>query len=469
MVVLSLIPESKAELLAIRARYPDYYLEYRLDLASDWSFIDEDTVDERVILTLRDRSECSKDVLQKKKVTLPEKIKFYCQWINDYNCLVDIEHSLLHRISIPELLKLNSNNLILSIHIHDYEWKVADLARRCLDIERSKCRFTKLALASDSWIKLQGLETLIRTTGSQVLVAFMGDDGISKRCFYRHLGAEGTYVSLKDRATATGQMDIELAETLGLKDISGIDLIGGIIGGKQVVHSQGLLHYNQLFRKKLLNAVYLPLIINDIMDFTTWLQSGNRMDYFYGFSITMPFKAEIAALAGKEGEIVNLWDGRKLTANTDLEAMDQLLWENIEQDKSKTVLIIGSGSSAKTVLQSTAGKADVIICSRNFPAAIELANEYKAQYLIPENLKGKYFDVLINTTPLGMNNEDLLDFAEGVDFDTAIDLPYRAGDTPLGRHCKAAGKKYVSGVEFWTHQSRSQEKFFEVAIQSKEK
>jgi shikimate 5-dehydrogenase len=111
----------------------------------------------------------------------------------------------------------------------------------------------------------------------------------------------------------------------------------------------------------------------------------------------------------------------------------------------------------------------VIISSRNFPAAIELANEYKAKYLIPENLKGKYFDVLINTTPLGMNNEDLLDFAEGVDFETAIDLPYRAGDTPLGRHCKAAGKKYVSGEEFWTYQSKSQEKFFEAAIQNKEK
>ena len=134
MLVLSLIPESKEQILAIRSKYPDYYLEYRLDLCNNWDFLDQDTVDERVILTLRDRSECSKDVLQKKKVSLSDKIKFYCEWIETYNCLVDLEQSLLYKLSAPELIKLNSNNLILSIHIHDCNWNVADMARRCLDI-----------------------------------------------------------------------------------------------------------------------------------------------------------------------------------------------------------------------------------------------------------------------------------------------------------------------------------------------
>ncbi|MCF7912245.1 MAG: type I 3-dehydroquinate dehydratase [Candidatus Cloacimonetes bacterium] len=469
MVILSLIPESKAEILAIRKRYPDYYLEYRLDLTSDWSFLDKETVDEHVILTLRDRSECSKDVLQKKNISLPDKIKFYCNWIKEFNCLVDIEQSVLHRISIPELLKLSSNNLIISIHIHDYDWNVADLARRCLEIERSECRYTKLALASNSWMKLQGLETLIRTTGSQVLVAFMGDDGVSKRCFYRHIGAEGTYVSLKNRATVNGQMDIEQAETLGLKNISGVDLIGGIIGGKQVVYSEGLEYYNKLFRKKLLNAVYLPLIINDIHDFHSWLHSGNRMDYLYGFSITMPYKAEIAALAGREGETANLWDGGIMILNTDLKAMNQILRENMKPGETGKILLLGSGASANTVLQATAGKAKVTICSRNFPAAIELAKKYKAKYVIAENLRGRHFDILINTTPLGANNEDLLEFAAGVNFDTAIDLPYRTGGTPLGRYCQANGKKYMSGQEFWIYQSKPQENFFLAAIHDKDK
>ena len=468
MIVLSLIPESKEEILEIRSKYPEYFLEYRLDLCSNWEFLDHDTVDERVILTLRDRSECSKDVLQKKKVSLADKIKFYCDWINTYNCLVDLEHSMLYKLSAPELLKLDTRNLILSIHMHNYDWNVADLARRCLDIERSNCHYTKLGLASDSWIKLQGLETLIRTTGSKVLVAFMGDDGSSKRCFYRHLGAEGTYVSLKGKPTAVGQLEIELAETLRLHTISGINLIGGIIGGKQVVNSRGLAYFNTLFSKKQLNATYFPLVVNDLMDFTTWLNSGSRKESCYGFSITMPYKEELAALAGKEGEVVNLWDGKKETANTDLKAMKQILKEgNIMKSDSK-ILILGSGSSAKNALQAIHGKAKVQICSRNFPAALVLAKEYEVEYIIPENLKGRFYNVLINTTPLGMDNEDLLEFAVGVDFDTAIDLPYRDGGTPLSRYCVEKGKSYIGGEEFWKLQSKSQEDFFISAIKSKE-
>jgi len=468
MLVLSLIPESKEQILAIRSKYPDYYLEYRLDLCNNWDFLDQDTVDERVILTLRDRSECSKDVLQKKKVSLSDKIKFYCEWIETYNCLVDLEQSLLYKLSAPELIKLNSNNLILSIHIHDCNWNVADMARRCLDIERSNCRYTKLALASDSWIKLQGLETLIRTTGSKVLVAFMGDDGLTKRCFYRHIGAEGTYVSLKGKPTAVGQLEIELAEILRLRDISGVHLIGGLIGGNQVVQSRGLKYYNDLFNRKSLIAAYFPLIVNDLMDFTTWLNSGSRKASCYGFSITMPYKEELADLAGKEGEVVNLWDGKKETANTDLKAMKQILKEgNIMKSDSK-ILILGSGSSAKNALEAIQGKAEVYICSRNFPAALALAKEFEVEYIIPENLKGKFYNVLINTTPLGMDNEDLLDFAVGVDFDTAIDLPYRDGGTPLGRFCEEKGKSYIGGEVFWKRQSKTQEEFFISAIRSKE-
>ncbi len=464
MIVISIIPKSKEQILKLKARYPEYYLEYRLDLTDDWNFIDKDTVDERVIMTIRDRNEAGTGVIQKKLSTADQKVRLYSDWVHKYGCLVDIEHSLLNKLTAPELVRLDRSHLIISIHSFDNNWEIIDIARRCLDIERSGCRYGKLALASNSWEKLLKLETLFRTTSSKILLAFLGEDGISKRCLYRHLGAEGTFVCLNGKETATGQLTVDLAEMLGLVSLTGKELIGGIIGGQQVKRSRGIDYYNSLFRAKKLSAVYLPFIVKDAENFQHWLEAGTRKSKVYGFSVTMPMKRKIASISGKQGMIVNLWDGKKEIFNTDLIAMEQILEKYKMLKKSSRILIIGSGASAQTTIQAIAGRAEIFISSRNFPEAIRLCSKIKAEYFIPENLKGKYFDLIINTTPLGMNDEDLLDFASGMDFKIAIDLPYRKGMTPLGRFCKETGKQYVSGMEFWQYQTEAQERYFMAAI-----
>ncbi len=468
MIVISIIPKSKDQILRLKENYPEYYLEYRLDLTDDWSFIDEETVDERVILTIRDRSEAGVGVIQKKLAPADQKARLYSDWIAKYGCLVDMEHSLLNRLTAPELVRLDRSHLIISIHCYNNNWEIIDIARRCLDIERSGCRYGKLALASDNWEKLLPLETLFKTTSSKILLALMGEDGVSKRSLYRHMGAEGTYVCLSGKGLADGQLTVDLAEKLGLLTLTGKELIGGIIGGEQIINSRGLEYFNNVFREKKLDAVYLPFIIpfiiKDVEDFQSWLEAGTRKNRIYGFSVTMPMKRKIAGKDGKRDQVVNLWDGNKEFFNTDLTAMEQILKENNLLGTGRQVLIIGSGASARTSLKALKGKAEIFITSRNFPEAIRLCGKKRAEYLVPENLKDKYFDLIINTTPLGMKNEDLLDFAAGIDFEIAIDLPYRKGMTPLGRYCRANGKKYISGEEFWQYQAVIQEHYFLASI-----
>jgi shikimate 5-dehydrogenase/3-dehydroquinate dehydratase len=460
MIVLSIIPDSKEELLKLKAKYPDYFLEYRLDLAKDWGFMDNSTIDEKVILTLRDPLETNREVLPAKSFTLDEKIKFYHNWIANYNCLVDLEFSVLDRLTHVQLISLNPANLIISSHIHNPDWNITEIAQLCLNIERSGCRYGKLAITSDSWMKLVSLETLIKTTSSKILLAVMGNNGVTKRCLYRHLGAEGTYVCLKNKETAGGQLNIELAEKLDLKNLTGNEYIGGILGGAQVLNSIGLLHYNRLFRKKGYKAIYLPFIVDNLPDFASWLNTGDRKQKVYGFSITMPLKKKIAKLAGKLNKIANYWDGATELHNTDLFAMKKLLNRNELLSGNKKILIIGNGATAETILIAIDGKAEVYISSRNFPQALDLARKYKAEYLILENLSGKFFSAVINATPLGMNNENLPDYIGKVYYEVAIDLPYKRGSTPWSKYCTSRNIKYCNGKDFWHDQAEIQENLF---------
>jgi shikimate 5-dehydrogenase len=288
----------------------------------------------------------------------------------------------------------------------------------------------------------------------------MGEDGISKRCLFKHIGAAGTYCSLPGRELSSGQFDVNLSEKLKLTSVSGKEQLGGLLGGRQILESKGLEYYTKLFRKRSLPAVYLPFLVEDEKEFSDWLAESIFKKRVYGFSVTMPLKLNVANLSNSRVQSANLWNGRKQIFNTDLRAMRLILKDKELTGINHRTLIIGSGASSITAIKALNGRGEISISSRNFPRACQLSREYGLQYIIPENLKGKYFDLLINTTPLGMNNENLLDFVPGVEFAAAIDLPYRKGMTPLGRYCMKNGLLYVSGGEFWHYQAIEQEHYF---------
>lgn len=458
MIIISIIPKSKGQLKELRKLYPEDHLEYRLDLSDNWDCVDEETVDERVILTIRDESESDCETRQRRSIEKQAKLEHYAKWIKQYGCLVDMELRTYLLLSAREQADLPSEQLILSWHGINKGFDKEEIRSVIKQAELLSCRYIKLAVESSSWHDLDSLTEIINTAKKPLLLAILGSDGLSKRCLYKHIGAEGTYV--KSDQTARGQMSVDKAKLLRLGELTGEEKIGGIAGGIQVINSKGLEYYNKIFSDQGMQAVYLPFVIEDFEDFRSWLKVSGLREKFFGISVTMPWKEELSRIGSNRVGSGNLWDGGNEVFNTDIDAFKVIISDILGDKESKKVLILGSGGTAISALEALNGKCETCLSARNFPVGIRLCRKYGSRYVIPENLRGRRFDLLINTTPLGMQGEDVLDFAVGMEFSAAIDLPYNHESTPLGIYCHREGKKYYSGAEFWRYQAEGQKQYF---------
>ena len=456
MIVLSIVPDDKAELLSLKAQYSGYYFEYRLDLADNWLWLDGDTVDEQVILTLRDSAEAG-GIEQAHILDINEKLELLWDWQKEYGCMIDIE--LRNLDAIKEFGKLDKDKLLVSWHSFG-EYSKQELAANINAIENFSSSYGKIALNVENWEQFAEICEMVKSSQMEFLAAFMGKSGVSQRCLYRFAGAIGTYAGFKGSETADGQPDIELVEDIGLKGLTGKENISGIIGSEQVLRSLGISYYNKKFQEHGVDAIYLPFVIEELSDFVRWVKKTKVNKIVSGFSVTMPFKEELTKLVNKKNRVVNFWNGKEFMMNTDMSAMREIL-EQLGINSKSIVLVAGSGGSARTALNALAKyKCQIEISARNFPEAIALAKDFGSKYVIPENTNKKDYDLLINATALGMKGENLLDMIKSRKFKAAIDLPYNNADTPLAKYCHKKERKYVSGRDFWQLQAREQEEIF---------
>ena len=124
---------------------------------------------------------------------------------------------------------------------------------------------------------------------------------------------------------------------------------------------------------------------------------------FQGINVTIPYK-ELAlsycdaldisvSQIGALNTIVNQ-EGKLIGYNTDYYGLKFLLETKGIEIKGKSILILGSGGTSKTAkyLCKDLGAKEIVICSRK--------NE--EGYISYDEIGKQEFDVLINTTPLGM-------------------------------------------------------------------
>nr|HPR18735.1 hypothetical protein [Candidatus Cloacimonadota bacterium] len=282
--------------------------------------------------------------------------------------------------------------------------------------------------------------------------AGMGCCGKISRLLHKHLGAAGTFVGLAANPTASGQLTAADVEMYHLQSINSNAKIGGIIGGEQIEQSLGLPFYNDYFHRHRLDAFYLPFTINSPDDFRCWLEGCSFHDKFYGFSITMPFKQKFS----KDGKSDNLYlPQNQRFLNTDADAFQTAL-EFLHTTKSDRILIFGNGGSAHTALEALDDFENVFIYARK---ALNLQN-----FISLTEAKQQSFDLLINCTPVGMNEEDFLTETGIYNFRKVIDLPYCEDDTKLVTYCKEKNLPFIDGKQFWQWQAERQLIEFEKEI-----
>ncbi len=196
-----------------------------------------------------------------------------------------------------------------------------------------------------------------------------------------------------------------------------------------------------------------------------------------GINVTIPHKEkiipyldEIDPTAQKIGAVntIKNKNGHLIGFNTDGLGFVASLHEAGIDPAKQAILLIGAGGAAKGVAMAllSAGSREIHICARRKTAAEALANrlrKHSAQTTITARAYTPGSDIslqtekpilLINTTPLGMKDNDILPFPiSKIDSEWVVaDLIYRPYETPLLLAAKKMGATTIPGLGMLLHQ-----------------
>jgi shikimate dehydrogenase len=233
-------------------------------------------------------------------------------------------------------------------------------------------------------------------------------------------------------------------------------------------------------------------------DLSTFLEQ-NKSKYL-GLNVTIPHKENIlknldslsveASTVGAVNCVHFKKDaGRILSSghNTDISGFAESLTENKVNLKGKTALILGAGGAARAVAYALGSlkAAEVLILNKTKSRAQEIAADFNSQFtgtkylpITLENFHNKDLALIVNATPLGMENygqpdDTKLFFTQIFQFVTskntvAFDLIYKPKITPFLETAERKGFSRIGGLDMLIFQAlKSWEIWFEQPLQNK--
>ncbi|WP_078146459.1 MULTISPECIES: shikimate dehydrogenase [unclassified Exiguobacterium] len=178
-----------------------------------------------------------------------------------------------------------------------------------------------------------------------------------------------------------------------------------------------------------------------------------------GFNVTIPYKEVVVRYlddldeAAKHAGAVNTVykrDGRLIGTNTDGAGLVQALMPYT--DFTGRVLIVGAGGAARGIVQALPTR-DVTIVNRTMERAKALADTFGVVYTTFDEMDVSRYDVIIQTTSVGMDERSTPLSLEGLRQNTVIcDIIYRPLVTPMLQEAKRRGAKVVTGVAMFVGQ-----------------
>ena len=237
--------------------------------------------------------------------------------------------------------------------------------------------------------------------------------------------------------------------------------------GDPIDHSLSPIIQNAAFREAGVDGVYVALRCDaeGMVGFMSGLGRGGG-----GGNITLPHKEKAASVLDSPSEAVRrtgacntFWgeDGRLCGDNTDVEGFGRALRHFLgDAPAGHRVLLLGAGGAARATLRSLVdGQAeDVLILNRTVDRARAVARRIGGDRVrvaeSPSDVEGGDFDLVVNTTSLGLDSEDELplDLERLSRAGAVIDLVYGPSATPLVTASKRLGIPAVDGGEMLVHQ-----------------
>lgn len=312
----------------------------------------------------------------------------------------------------------------------------------------------KVAVPVADAAELRPLRRLLAREARPVVRIGMGDGGLLSRVLFHRFGSPWMFVCADDGTpTAPGQLTLTRARALRSHEAAGLTPLG-VVGGTQILTSNGQRAYNALFAAEGIPFHYLPIVSARPEVLPLLEELG-----FAGVAVTMPAKvvfmghvADLDATARTVGALnsVRLRDGRRFGLNTDLLALQELLPRG-----RGPALVLGAGGAARAAICALRSLGwDVALANRTRARAEELA-PLGARAIAWEARGATPFSVLVNATPVG--SDGLGDpMPAGVPFAgrTVLDVVVmpKGRPTPLLERAAAEGGRTVSGTEMWLRQ-----------------
>jgi 3-dehydroquinate dehydratase / shikimate dehydrogenase len=376
-----------------------------------------------------------------------------CQWCDlEVETLEELPGKSVRGFAVPE-------NVLLSIHDFQRTPRLPGLGWLPAG---SGADAIKIAAMSRS---IADSARLLRVAqkSKQVVVVPMGEVGLAARILALREGSALMYGPV-GATTAPGQIGLrELKELYRAHTLTKKSKVFGVIG-HPVGHSLSPLLHNTGYIEKRVDAVFVPFLVEKLDEFLKAVPDFGVS----GFSVTIPHKRtilrhldECEELAERIGAVNTVSVGKNGAlrgSNTDYVGVLRALEGKISL-RGRQILIYGAGGSARAVAFAAAkAGAEVFISARREAASRELARAVKGEVVAPKSLRKRRFDVIVNTTPVGMHpHEGVSPLAAGeLNCSLVMDLIYRPMQTKLLKIAAARGIATISGVEMFLAQGIAQ-------------
>jgi shikimate dehydrogenase len=233
--------------------------------------------------------------------------------------------------------------------------------------------------------------------------------------------------------------------------------------GDPIEHSLSPVMHNAALKELELDKDYFydKLLVKsyELGNFVESLKSGE----IFGASITSPHKVEIIPLLDNltsEAETIGavnmiyLEEGSLIGHNTDgIGCLNALKENGVDVDKKKIVILGAGGASRAIAFTLKENGANIVILNRTVEKAESLASNVGCEGYGLDKLKELAFDVLINTTTIGMNAEKSLVDPNLLNPSIVVmDIIYNPIKTNLIKDAESKGCKTIKGVGMLVHQ-----------------
>lgn len=240
--------------------------------------------------------------------------------------------------------------------------------------------------------------------------------------------------------------------------------------GDPIHYSLSPAMQNAAFNSVGLNCTYIAFRVpkGELEESIFSLRSTNLA----GFNVTIPHKVEVIkyldeldSTAKKANAVNTVHNSDRIFKgyNTDVYGFIEPLHKRNVIFNGMTILLLGAGGAAHAVIAALSdekGISKIIIANRSQKKAQELAEigfalGLQCESVMMDNIQDLAIrsHLIVNTTPIGMNNEESIIDYEHISKDSIVyDIVYKPITTPLLENAKYAEAQIVYGYEMLLEQ-----------------